>query len=648
MKNEHQDHAHMSKAKSFGVAMLAGVLLPFVAAADGSLTVQVDASRALAHPFVKSKLGFARAVTYELLPESISAMDIVQPRAFCSEVDFDTFEAVNYALQPNPFTSATVNGPYSANPWLLHLQDELTRRHINIYYQLIGAPKPFQASKIARPAIHPTPTDIDKSAQWTASWVKPYLQTNAAINWGIWNEPTHTLRGKPTEEAARDMVSIYKAYRSRLNSLSYDDSIGLSGIIAGSMKLAHERKGSGSFNEVLFDGIFPNNAPDFYAMNIYRGRLDELVIHLNSLLRQRNSQAPLLLSQFAPEEVTRKNTQAESNQTASLYLDAYDHIVQEPSIEHVCMSYWAGGSKAFAEYDEEHKHFVAQPNLLALSLYQQLPLWRVATKLSGNEDVAVLAGRFGARLGMLLMNHADHSVPVSLAVGDSLWANKPAQVKLLASQHNNAIETHVLKPEPGQSPHWDLGAGDLALILWSADAQAESVPEFSAHYIRSDMYVDRSVAETEQRAFASYDQINNSFLLDLPSGSAVAHASARLNNAPAQMDLHWELAPGTVAEVPTSCLLIAAQRWQTGHVVASNAYGSADVLSRLQALGQLTEVKKSELRALPVQKNGSNMLSTIEFPASADGREVRVDIAAQGCRSPLQLQATLSNHESTK
>ena len=203
--------------------------------------------------------------------------------------------------------------------------------NIDIYLQLIGAPKPYQPAIIKRPAIHPTPTNIDASTLLTAAWLKQFAVAHPAVNWGIWNEPSHTLRGKPTAAAASDMAKIYGSFTREMGRLSPSDKFGPAGIIALAMKNTPDG-GENSFLSVMFSELSSQNRNseagiDFVGINSYYGRLPQLIGAIDTELGIIKSKAPIVITQFAPAGLLRSKF-LYARTLAQMYVNSLDNTVK--------------------------------------------------------------------------------------------------------------------------------------------------------------------------------------------------------------------------------------------------------------------------------------------------------------------------------
>ena len=200
------------------VPLIASLLQASALATPGQIRIETQGQTILP-PMIKSKLGVARAVGYPGLPATIPYVKQLGYRVFCSTIAFDHLtgsKRPNFALGSSTFTASTALADPIASKWLQSLLQYLNKYQQQIYLGIVGAPTPYQQAIIRKPAAHPTPTNIPASAQLTARWLTAVVPANLQINWVIWNEPEHTLRGANSSEAAGDMAQIYRTYQSSL------------------------------------------------------------------------------------------------------------------------------------------------------------------------------------------------------------------------------------------------------------------------------------------------------------------------------------------------------------------------------------------------------------------------------------------------
>jgi hypothetical protein len=353
---------------------------------------EVDFSTITNYPLVKSKIGFARALSHEKLPDSLQFIKALSPGIFCSEIDFDDVEDRNFALEPYPIEenkgNIIVKNP---SPWLLDMERSLYANNIKILHQLIGAPRPYQQAVIKRPAIHPTPTDIKKSSIAMKLWATPYLE-RYPINWSIWNEPTHTLAGNNLRKAANDLIDIYQAYFNEIDPISEYDTFGMASFIAKAAEPAEQFQGRSFLNEVFREYSErkkndPNLRLDYITFNSYFGKRSSLLSEARNSIGTGMNNVPLIMTQFAP--YTEDNDKPGSSKHAVYYIDELDNLLRELDVEHVCFSYWVGGRKAFVNWNNKTGEYVLTPHYHALYLYALMPVWRV--KDNGNLPFGVNA-----------------------------------------------------------------------------------------------------------------------------------------------------------------------------------------------------------------------------------------------------------------
>lgn len=153
---------------------------------SNSQSIIVDFSKKYFFPALKSRVGFARAVSFQHLPESILHFEnYMRPGMFCTEIDFDhnqkngendlcnkgsTDGEPNWVLSKNSNLSVENGEAYACsnnvqwkglkdfnstsepNLWFQNLRYQLYQRRIKPLHQLIGAPQDYQMANIERPA----------------------------------------------------------------------------------------------------------------------------------------------------------------------------------------------------------------------------------------------------------------------------------------------------------------------------------------------------------------------------------------------------------------------------------------------------------------------------------------------------------------
>lgn len=371
-------------------------------------TFTIDPQQVAARPLLKSKLGFARAVGFDRLPESAAQLTDVGARAFCSAVAFDDVsegKRKSYAVDPAQFGPTGVRSA-APNPWFAGLLERLHAQGIEPYFGLIGAPAPYHPANIRKPAEHPTPLDIDRAAASVASWSKPYLERYPETNWIIWNEPEHALRGSNSVQAADDMARIYKAWVAAIDPISPYDGMGLAAFMKGSLRPTEGEPQRNFFQSVMDRTGDGRSTPryDYITMNNYHGKTDEFVAMMQTEMGRRGLDQPLMFSQYAPWQVGEQADLGRSNTAAGIYLETLDGFQSAPSLNHICFSFWAGiDGKSFVRWKENGGGFERSKAYLALGMYQRLPLWRVAVpEAARTPDIQVYAAAERDRVGVLL------------------------------------------------------------------------------------------------------------------------------------------------------------------------------------------------------------------------------------------------------
>ncbi len=388
------------------------VLLLSTMTAQATTAVSIDPTAIARYPFLSSKLGFARATGFDKLPDSIPLLGDVGARAFCTTLNFDSPDEgskKNFAVEEGHFTADGLKRAGSTSPWFNSLQERLTRQGVSSYFGLVGAPAPYHPANIRKPAEHPTPLDIDKTAQLMAAWATPYLQRYPNANWVVWNEPEHALRGTNSAEAAADMARIYQAYFKAIDPMAPRDRFGLAAFMKGSLKPTVGEPGKNFFQSVM-DRVGGTDAAgprvDFITMNNYHGKTDEFLSMMQTEMGRRKLDQPLIFSQFAPWQIGERADLGGTNEAGALYIESLDNLMASPSIQHVCMSFWAGiDGKSFVRWNARSNSFDRSHAYLALSLYQRLAPWRVqVTGAKGESPVQVYASADAERTAVLLVN----------------------------------------------------------------------------------------------------------------------------------------------------------------------------------------------------------------------------------------------------
>lgn len=603
-----------------------------VFAGEDSLTVVVDVSQPQANPLVKSKLGFARAASFEQLPESVLGFKEIKPSVFCSELDFDDVEGRNYALEPDPFLVDRIKG--SPNSWLKRLEINLRQQGVEPFYQIIGAPRPFQQKNIRRPAIHPTPTDISRSAALTAKWIEANFPGDQGRTWLLWNEPSHTLRGVPTSAAARDMADIFSAYRQEIKKIDAGASLGYAAFIANSLKNVPEKKGI-SFLERVFELTHQrenfSDSVDLININSYFGRIDEMVETTNMLLRKYESRAPLLLSQFAPPSVAEKDSVKNSIESAYEYVKYYDYFVSHPSISHVCFSYWSGPSRqAFYRFDPRRRDFKFGPNYHALYLYQQLPLWRPKVDILPGFDGAILAGYDDDQVGFLTFNTSSQSRVLNFKIKGAAGPYRNAKIIYFNSDMRSEAEPLHLKG--GAEVSVKIPAKNGALVMLGDDDVLNGlVAKVDPRILFRHGFYFRGAHNPSQQGVTYYDRMRGYFVSQTENERDLAGGVFGVQGAPAKLRLYIEASDVNKIDSAVSCLnFYVRNRSSSNQVKGFHAKGAKPLSrDRMDALG----FDSVNFSILKVVKTGNVASTEIPLP-----KEEGIDVYLTQSGCPAQLQ----------
>ena len=638
-------------------------------------------------PFFKGKLGVARSSDYASLPSTIHYVSQLGSRVFCSLISFDQLTdrpRFNYALGRTRFTPDGVEADPTGSRWLQTLVQGLSLSHQNVYLALVGAPKPYQQTLIRKPAAHPTPTNIEAAARLTATWVRLALPSTSSINWVIWNEPEHTLRGISSSAAASDMAIIYRAYQNALSGSSPGDGFGLASFMKASLRDSIDSPGHSFASLVLQNLVHPvRPAIDFITLNNYRGGALELAARLDSDLRNAGMDQPLVLNQFAPATATLgiRPSKSGTTQAAGRYLDSLDRFVREPAIGSACMSFWAGPNRVSLLKDNSDGTFSPTLPFYALSLYQHLPLWRLPVQTADpDHPYTVWAARDATRLQVLVapsLMTLNQGVPLannSPTPGSNLSAreqrrrerqegrlNKPLRINtgplapvtsqntlhvLLKDSPDELVEVHRFKENASlpfterlrtdPSGHLSLPVSSDQIVLLKLGTGLPLPPLLKA--IRTDLYVHRSA---RQLGWASVDAIRDGFVLAMPSANAVAHASATYSIHKSDFVIKAQLITpqggGSIRQA-LSCSALVLQGIKGERSMTLGSWGN------LEAARQIHDSRA-------FAKGADQAVVTTSWPAQAakgfvslavtslrGSSLLRLHLAAEGCKPGTQLQ----------
>ena len=410
------------------VPLIASLLQASALATPGQIRIETQGQTILP-PMIKSKLGVARAVGYPGLPATIPYVKQLGSRVFCSTIAFDQLtdsKRPNFALGSSTFTASTTLADPIASKWLQSLLQHLNKYQQQIYLGIVGAPSPYQQAIIRKPAAHPTPTNIPASAQLTARWLTAVVPANLQINWVIWNEPEHTLRGANSSEAAGDMAQIYRTYQSSLSGRQAADGFGLASFMKASLRSTSNNP-TKSFVDLVMTDLMQTPHPriDYITLNNYHGQTFELIAKLQSDLRRAGMDQPLILNQFAPAILGSHPSVAGSVQAASQYLHNLDHFVRTPELASACMSFWAGADRK-ALLRETQGGFAPSLPYLALASYQQMPLWRLPVQgVPSDLPFTLWAARDDQRFSLMVV-----PIPVNASGGLSGGGAKKKERKM--------------------------------------------------------------------------------------------------------------------------------------------------------------------------------------------------------------------------
>lgn len=694
--------------RNWGLLLSGLVAFGSVAALD----ITVDPAQRASHPFLKSKLGFARATGFDRLPESMPLLTEVGARAFCTTLNFDGGEGgrkENFAVDSDTFTAKGLGRPGQTNAWFDSLQDRLQRQGIAAYVGLVGAPAPFHAAVIRKPAEHPTPLDIDGAAKAMAAWAKPYLNRYPNTNWVVWNEPEHALRGTNSAEAASDMAKIYQSYLREMDPVGSRDSFGLAAFMKGSL-----RPTTGEPNKNFFQSVMDRVAVDpitktpvridYVTMNNYHGKTDEFLSMMQTEMGRRHLDQPLIFSQFAPWQIGERAELGGTNEAGGLYIQTLDSLMDAPSIQRVCMSFWAGiDNKSFVQWNKRSNSFDRSNAFAALALYQRMAPWRLTLPSQAAAQVQVYASAEAGRTTVLLVNQpatADEAGPDGKAIAaqaggkEARKADRKAARKAQRQADRQAGRAHAdsnaqnpqgarqtvnltLKGITGQairlerlspsSPRAaveqartddkgqvrvELGPQDIVLLQTGQESARVTPPWSVAH---EEVYVHRvaptgKVLAENELGVASFDALQDGFVLAVPASQATAQAAAWLNTLPADLNLVLTPAPGEPSAEVQPCLGVVAHYLNGGRSVGVGAWGAQEAVTRMLSSRDLVGQKLSAGPApLAWQARGTERSQAkLELqrlaPAAWDkaAGEVKLHVGLGACARATHAQVQLS------
>lgn len=633
-------------------------------------------------PILKSKLGVARSVGYNLLPQSIPFVQALGSRVFCSLISFDQLTSrprKNFALGRTKLTSENIYVDPSANGWLHSLLHHLKREQQVIYINVVGAPPPYQQPIIKKPAAHPTPTNIPASANLIRQWLDKVITTTTPINWVVWNEPEHTLNGTNNLRAAIDMESIYRSYTKSLSNRNYFDGFGLASLMKSSLRNMSDRP-SQSFLSYIIEGLkrSPATKIDYVTLNNYHGSTNALIERLNNDLMHANMDQPLVLNQFAPAIIGSDPLVAGSIQAASHYLLVLDNFVQTKEVSSACFSFWAGPDRK-ALLRESSGKFVQTLPFQALSLYQKMPLWRLpVVNIPANLSYNILAGHDSGGLSLLIMPRPKQDVGginpgksgkierkssrrsfrqqerqesrlVGRAEQDEQRFSSPVtvlnfklsnmghttlNVRRLSGGQSDLVEEQIRTDQAGR---FSIAISPLQIIMISKELQAQSFNLLPS--VRSDLYIHRDA----QQGWASVDAIRDGFVLALPSSDAIAHASSTYEAKEMPRTLAIQLnTPYGSHSIATSlqCTSAVLQGVFGQKNVALARWGSILAADKILSSRAFTSTPKSLPKIQKWPQPDSNGKIVISIPNTKSTiTAFRLHLGAKGCKPGMQLQA---------
>ena len=639
-------------------------------------------------PLLKSKLGLARATGYSELPATIPYARQLGSRVFCATISFDHLTEGargNFALGRTVFSSEGVRVDPAATRWLQSLVQILSHNQQELYLGLVGAPKPYQQALIRKPAAHPTPTSISGAAKLTAAWARAVLPESPAINWVIWNEPEHTLRGVNNSTAAGEMASIYRAYEAALSGRSLGEGFGLASFMKASLRDASDDP-SRSFASIVLADLAqpPRPAINYITLNSYHGQTFELIARLQADLQRAGMDQPLVINQFAPPIIGSHPAMAGSVQSASHYLHTLDRLIQTPDLGAACMSFWAGPDRKALLREIPGGGFAPSLPFQALALFQQMPLWRVpVTADTTHPTYTVLAARDATRLQVFVVPR-----PVEIAnglppgvKGKEQRKNERQQERRRERQQRRRGQRQVLgaaasappaenllsmlfKDSPNQpiqvqrlrqgmtsplleqlrtdaSGRLNLTMTPEQIVLLSMGTPASLPPQLPM--MRSDLYIHR---EAPQLGWASVDAIRDGFVLALPSERAVAHASATYAARTIGSDLVLQfISPQGTAGLNSAlrCSAIVLQGVKDNQSLVLASWGNPAVATRIRRSRAFARSSGDQIPSITVPWPASDAQGRLRLgvPGQGNPKALRLHLGSEGCEAGTQLQARL-------
>lgn len=651
-------------------------------------------SSAVLPPILKNKLGVARATGVQQLPASIGMTRQLGSRAFCTTISFDSLSGEirdNYALGATQFSSDRVLVDSEARRWLQSLLQSLAKQNQITYIGVVGAPRPFQVATIRKPAAHPTPTDIQGAAQLTANWARQVIPPGLAVNWVIWNEPEHTLRGANTSVAAKEMAAIYRAYQAQLDSHSYLDGFGLASFMKASLRNTSDVP-SQSFVQVLLNDLQRKPRPriDYITLNNYHGETFRLIERVEADLGRAGLDVPLQFTQFAPEIIGSKPAVAGSIDAASHYLNALDRFVQSPNVNSVCLSFWTGPDRK-ALLREQNGYLKPTLPFQALAMYQRLPLWRIPIKgLPSSSPFTIWAGADEARLGVLVAPRPSDPAKDALPRTDDKAANKQARKserkRLRREEKRSQISDGLAESTPtttsavrkenlqfkftsrpnalftlqrirdgltglqSEQVKSD-GQGLLTLAVASNEIVMLTTGEGKASaallpQIRSSVYIHRRNPRSTgfgsvQAGVAAVDALADGFVLALPSSQSIAHASATfaVTSLGSELPLSWRSPSGSAGRANgLRCTAAVLQSFQGDKPIDFTAWGHPEAVRRILDSRAFAGGKS----VMPTVSAWPNLDATgrmvLPVPKNPKASAVQLHLASYGCKPGTQLQ----------
>ncbi|MEB3334041.1 MAG: hypothetical protein VKP70_03560 [Cyanobacteriota bacterium] len=615
-------------------------------------------------------------------------------RAFCTTVSFDSLtgeERDNHALGATRFGVDQVVVDPEAKRWMGMLLEGLAKQQQVTYLGVVGAPQPFQVATIRKPAAHPTPTNIEGAAQLTSQWARKTVPSDLAVNWVIWNEPEHTLRGTNSSTAATEMATIYRAYQRRLDNNTNDDGFGLASFMKASLRNTSDSP-SQSFVGIVLKDLQRQPRPqiDYLTLNNYHGETSRLLQRLETDLASAGLDVPLVFTQFAPEVIGSKPVVAGTVDAGSHYLEALDRFVQSPNIGSACLSFWAGPDRK-ALLREEGGQFSPSVPFRALSMYQQLPLWRIPVKgMPSSSPFMIWAGADDDRLSVLIAPRPSDPAQGALPRTTDKTANKQARKlerkRLRREEKASRFSDGSAGSSPGSAesvqrerlqfqftahpnapftlrrlsdnattvtaePLRTDGVGRLAVdvasdeIVMLSTGQVQPLDPLLPQ-IRSNLYIHRRSPQgaslaTAQAGLASVDALADGFVMALPSPQSIAHASATYpaGSLGSSLPLSWRSPLGSAGRTAgLACTAAVVQEFQGEKAVAATAWGHPAAVQRVLGSRAFRGGEPVPPRVSPwptLDATGRMQLPVAKAPNST---ELRLHIASSECKAGTQLQ----------